>query len=562
LAVTRLWGVPAPMRDGAALNTDVYLPDAGPEGGPYPGVLLRTPYYNQAEPSVAIAGHLAAHGYAVALQDVCGRYGSDGEWEPFRREGRDGYDAVEWLAAQPWCTGRVGTMGISYEGSAQWALARERPPHLVTMVSTAAAGRWMEELPFDRGVLAMAMLPWLHAVSGRVGRQPWLVADLPEVLRGLPLHTLDERLGHTLPLWREWLEHPRLDDYWRELRLTTDDFRRIELPVLHITGWYDDDQPGALFLHAGMCEHSPRAADQHLVIGPWDHRGTRTPAQSFGGVDFGPAALEDIAELHRRWFDHWLKGEPDGPWPESRARVFLGGANAWRTADAWPPRDAVAHTLYLRGQGRANTMAGDGQLGTEPPTASEPADRYTYDPADPVPSDVDPRFFAPDQVETPLDERFKHRRDDVLVYTGARLEAALVIAGNPVVHLFAATDGPDTDWFAALHDLAPSGASQLLAAGRMAGRFADGLEREVPLEPDVPREFAIALSAVGHQVRPGHRLRLTITSSDFPRWARNPNTGEPFATATTLRAAINRVFHEPARPSRVVLPVATGGLPS
>src|SRR4051812_2887922 len=355
LAVTRLWGVPAPMRDGVALNTDIYLPDAGVDGGPYPGVLLRTPYSCQGEVIVTIASYLARHGYAVALQDVRGRYGSDGAWEPFRREGPDGHDAVEWIADQPWCSGRVGTMGTSYEGWAQWALARERPPRLVTMVSTAAAGRWMEELPFDRGVPLLVVLPWLHAVSGRVVRAPWLVPDLPDVLSTRPLATMDERLGNPLPLWREWLEHPTLDDYWQALRLGAGDFRRIDLPVLHVTGWYDDDQRGALFFHAGMCEHSPRAADQHLVVGPWEHAGTRAPARQLGGVDFGPAALEDIGELHRRWFDHWLKGDVDGAWSEPRARVFLGGANAWRGVDAWPPRDAQERALYLRSDGRANT---------------------------------------------------------------------------------------------------------------------------------------------------------------------------------------------------------------
>jgi predicted acyl esterase len=560
MAVTRLWGVPVPMRDGVALNTDIYLPEAGVDGGPYPAVVLRTPYSCQGDPIVTIAAHLARHGYAVALQDVRGRYGSGGEWEPFRREGPDGYDAIEWLAAQPWCTGRVGTMGTSYEGSAQWAAARERPPHLVTMVSTAAAGRWMEELPFDRGVLMLVILPWLHAVSGRIGRGPWLVPDLPDVLRALPLRTMDERLGHTLPVWREWLDHAQLDDYWRALRLTDADFGRIDLPVLHVTGWYDDDQPGALFFHAGMCAHSPRAADQHLVVGPWEHAGTRSPTRSVGGVDFGPDALEDIGELHRRWYDHWLKGNGNGPWPEPRARVFVGGANAWRNVYAWPPHDAEPRPLYLRSDGGANTLAGNGRLDADPPSASDPADAFVYDPADPVPSDIDPRFYAPDQVDTPLDERFKHRRDDVLVYTGAPLDAELVVTGQPVVHLFACTDGPDTDWFAALHDVAPSGASTMLAAGRLRARFADGLDREVPLEPLEPREFVVSLSAVGHRFDPGHRVRLTVTSSDFPRWDRNPNTGEPIGSGTTLRVATNRVLHTPARASHVVLPVAAGGV--
>lgn len=552
--VTRLCDVGVPMRDGTLLSADVYFPAGGVDGGPYPAVVNRTPYDNQGSANLALARHLTAHGYAVVLQDVRGKHDSDGDWLPFRHEGPDGYDTIEWVAEQPWCTARVGTFGISYEGWVQWALAREQPPHLCTMVSTAPGGRFMRELPFHNGVLMLAMLPWLHATSGRTIQLPDLIPDLPVALRHLPVRTMDELLGQRLPVWREWLEHPVVDAYWRELSLD-DDFAGIDMPVLHVTGWYDGDQPGALYFYEGMCRDSPRARDQHLLVGPWDHGGTREPAPMLGGVDFGREAVADVADLHRRWYDHWLKAEPSTRFAEPRCRAFQTGGAGWQDLSCWPPPGATDTVLHLRSGGRANTLAGDGRLSFEAPAGAEPPDVYAYDPADPTPSCVDERFYAGDQVETPLDHRFKHRRDDVLVYTSDALPAELVLGGQPLVRLFASTDGSDTDWFATLHDVAPTGASTMLAEGRLRARFRESLEREALLEPGRPYEFTFELSAIFHALAPGHRLRLTVASSDFPTWERNPNTGDPIGSATTIRVATNRVHHEPGMASRLVVPV-------
>jgi putative CocE/NonD family hydrolase len=553
--VRQWWDVKVPMRDDVLLSTDIYFPSGGAGGGPYPVVVARTPYDNLHPVYVAGAQYLAAHGYVAVVQDVRGRHDSDGDWVPFRNEGPDGYDTVEWVAAQPWCTGRVGTMGGSYGGWYQWALAREKPPHLTTMVSTAAGGAWMQELPFHNGVLMLVMLGWKNLVGGRTMQKPELITNWPAVFRHLPVREMDTLLGRRLDGWREWVDHPTLDDYWRAVRLD-DDFAHIDVPVLHITGWFDDDQPGALYFHDGMCASSSRVDDQAIVIGPWDHGGTRVPRQVVGGVDFGPGAVLDVLDLHRRWFDRWLKDSPAAPLP-SRARLFLTGVNSWHDAASWPPPDVTPTPLYLRSGGAANTLAGDGRLDTCPPATTEPADVFTYDPADPVPAVIDENFYAAHVVETPLDHRFQHCRDDVLVYTGAPATETLVLAGVPTVHLYAATDGPDTDWFVALHDVSPTGTSMQLAAGRLRGRFRESLERETPLEPRQVYEFVVGMSAVGHVARPGHALRLTVTSSDFPVWDRNLNTGDAIGTGTAMRVATNRVLHEPASASYVILPVAS-----
>ena len=546
------WDLKVAMRDGVELSADIYFPPGGADAGPYPAVLARTPYDNQHPVYVADARYLADHGYVVVLQDVRGRNDSAGDWVPFRNEGPDGYDTVEWVAAQPWCTGRVGTWGGSYSGWTQWALAREKPPSLTTMVSSAAAGAWMQELPWHNGVLMLATLGWLNLAGGRTVQNAALVEDWPDIFRHLPVRDMDTALGRDLPTWRDWVDHTTLDDYWRELRLD-DDFAHIDVPVLHVTGWYDADQPGALYFHRGMSASSMRSDDQYLVIGPWNHAGTRVPARRTGDVDFGATAEVDLRDLHRRWFDRWLKDAPSEPLPQ-RARIFLTGDNRWQDVAAWPPAAAEVR-WYLRSDGRANTMAGNGRLDADAPEAAEPADSFCYDPADPVPSVVDENFYAPNAVETPLDRRFQHRRDDVLVYTGPPADADVVLAGFPRVHLFAASDGTDTDWFFSLHDVAPTGASMQLSEGRLRARFRDGLDREMLLEPNVTCEFAIAGTAMGHVLKAGHRLRLAVTSSDFPTWDRNANTGAPIGTDTTTRMAVNTLHHEPGAASYLAVPV-------
>lgn len=549
------WDVKVAMRDGVELSADIYFPSGGADAGPYPAVLARTPYDNQHPVYVADARHLAEHGYVVMLQDVRGRNDSHGEWVPFRNEGPDGYDTVEWLAAQPWCAGRVGMFGGSYAGWTQWATAREKPPSLTTMVTTASAGAWMQELPWHNGILMLVTLGWLNLAGGRTVQNAELIDNWPDIFRHLPLREMDAALGRELSTWRDWVDHPTLDDYWRELRLD-DDFAHMEIPALHVTGWYDADQPGALFFHRGMTAASNRAADQHLVIGPWNHAGTRVPSRTTGGVDFGADAEMDVRDLHRRWYDRWLKDAPGEVLPQ-RARIFLTGANRWIDAPSWPPPRTTVDRWYLRGDGRANTMAGDGRLDVRAPEAAEPADRYTYDPADPVPSVVDENFYAANAVETPLDRRFQHRRDDVLVYTGAPADADVLLVGIPELHLFAASDGADTDWFFSVHDVSPTGSSMQLSEGRLRARYRESLEQQTLLEPGTTYEFTIAGTAVGHVLKTGHRLRLAVTSSDFPTWDRNPNTGATIGVTTDFRVAVNTVRHEPGAASFLAIPTGS-----
>lgn len=547
----QLWNVEIPMRDATVLRADLYFPDGGIDGGPYPTVLQRTPYNKQGPVYVEGARYLAERGYACVLQDVRGRHDSAGDWEPFVNEGVDGYDTVEWCAAQPWSTGRIGTMGGSYGGWIQWALAREHPPHLSAMVSTATCGAWFEELPYHNGCVMLVMLGWLNLVSGRVMQNAELISNWPEVFEHLPLRDMPAVLGREGAHWETWLDHATLDDHWRTLRLD-DDFANIDVPVLHITGWWDDDQPGALHMYRGMAD-SPRAADQAVVIGPWDHAGTRLPRQVLGGVDMGKEAIHDPLDLHRQWFDRWLKDEQREPRPA--ARLFLTGAKTWVETESFPPPGTTDLIWHLDSGGRANSVMGDGTLGPASPSGAD-EDTYRYDPANPVPAVIDANFYAANVVETPLDHRFKHRRDDVLVYTSEPVAQELVLVGHAEVTLSAATDGPDTDWFVAIHDVAPNGSSMMLSDGRLRARFAEDLSRPTLREPDRVYTYAIRTGALGHVVLPGHRVRLTVTSSDFPVWDRNLNTGGSIADGVEMRVATNRVRHTTAEPSTLRLAVA------
>ena len=554
--VKTLWDVKVPMRDGVRLSADIYIPE---EEGSFPSILWRTPYDNSRSMGhyspYDIAKFFTSHGYAFVIQDVRGRCDSEGDWYPFFNEGPDGYDTVEWIAEQPWSDGRVGMMGGSYAGWIQWAAARLRPPHLKTLVSTAAGGYWMREFPFVNGVPTLWILAWLHLSGGRTLQSELTsIVDWSKVFYHLPLSTMDEALGRTNTVWREWISHPNLDDFWRRVLLSPEDFERIDLPVLHITGWYDGDQPGALFFYEGMVNHSPARREQYILIGPWDHGGTRTPKRVLGGVDFSPAALLDMNKVHLDWFDRWLK-EVDSPassWKHTR--VFIMGDNRWvDEEDYWPPRGGWLTEYYLHSGGRANTLRGDGKLSSEPP-GEEATDSYLYDPSDPVVSVMDLDLYG-GKVETPLDDRFILRRDDVLVYTGDPLGEAVLVAGRPEAHLYASSDCRDTDWFAILSDVYPEGKSITVGTGMLRARYRNSLEKPELMAPNEIYLFKIELSSTCISIKPKHRIRLSITSSNFPRFARNLNTGNDPYDDTQIKKANNKIYHNKIYPSKLVLPI-------
>jgi putative CocE/NonD family hydrolase len=565
-----MWDIPVPMRDGVKLSTDIYLPEA--KKG-YPVILQRTPYDNIAPGIVESAQYFSQKGYVVVLQDVRGRFDSEGHFEPRVNEGKDGYDTIEWIAEQPWSNGKIGMMGISYRASVQWLAARERPPHLVTTVSTATGGmRWMHDENYMNGKFPVFQFWWLNLTGGRTmqdypfGGLSRLPVEVPspynfnKIIRTRPLKDVDKVVGRTNTYWRTWLEHNTYDEYWQQMSFE-DHFDKLDLPALHITGWFDNCQWGEMYMYSQMVARSKGGNNQWLLVGPWDHVGSSNPQPRLGDLEFTQEAVLDMNAIHLRWFDYWLKGENNGQEDEPKVKIFTMGRNNWREEPSWPVPKMEHVKYYIHSGGGANTLGGDGNLNTIKP-GEEPNDHYTYNPEDPVPSVLDPDSPAPprDAHVLALDYRYALRREDILVYTSAPLEAEFELTGNAFIILYAASDCVDTDWMALLSDVGPDGKSIPLTSAVMRASYRAGASQidspaPTPISPREVYEYTIEFMATSMAFQPGHRLRLAVTSSMFPAYDLNPNTGAPIGEDVPSQLANQTIYHSAEYPSYVLLPV-------
>lgn len=541
-----------PMRDGITLSADIYFPiDTAREAGKWPIVLLRTPYMKANTRTFEDGRYFAEHGYIFVAMDVRGRGDSDGQFVPYFNEGRDGYDAIEWLAAQPWSDSNIGTFGSSYPGCIQWLTALYHPPHLRAMI--------VRVTPSDPFVEAATGLPspmhlrWLHYVSGRTNQLIEAV-DWMRVYEHLPLLTMDERAGRRNQYWRNGIEHPQLDEYWEAICYQAK-FEQIDVPVLHISGWYDDEQIGTLLNYIGMTTHGATPAtraSQRLLMGPWDH-GVNTVSK-LGEVDFGPQSLIDLRGEELRWFDHWLKGTTSNSanTEEARVRIFVMGVNEWRDEHEWPLARTQWTSYYLHSGGQANSRFGDGTLSTTISNADEPFDSYRYDPARPVPFITDP---TSSQIGGPDDYAAIERRDDVLVYVTEPLTEDTEVTGPVRVDLYASSSAPDTDFMAKLVDIWPTGLTQRLTDGMVRARFRDGMHRPSLIEPGKIYHYSIDCWNTSQVFKAGHHIGLEIASSAFPKYDRNLNTGAPLGQTSEMAVAEQRIYHDVEHLSRVVLPI-------
>ncbi|MCC6857929.1 MAG: CocE/NonD family hydrolase [Bryobacterales bacterium] len=553
--------VPIPMRDGVKLYADVYRPAAP---GKYPVIVSRTPYSTERYPSAYDAAvFFSRRGYAFVFQDVRGRHESEGKWEPFRNDQEDGYDTIEWAAAQPWSNGKVGMQGGSYLGHVQWRAAMASPPHLVAVFPMVAAtslyhdwitlnGGW--RLSFNFGWGAVRQESRIMQNTG-----PHTMAAGPEsisyesVLWRLPLMNMQELVGRNAQFYRDWIAHPDYDDYWKKLN-AEEVFEQIGVPVHTAGGWFDIFSQGTLRGYAGMSRRGKTEAARRksrLLIGPWGHGSS----QKTGQIDFGPHAHVDVHAVELRWFDYWLKGIDNGLDREPPVTLFVMGKGVWRQESEYPLARTQYRKMYFAGGGKANTRLGDGRLTFEEPPAEAPPDRYTYDPNDPVPSLGGNNCCGTPTPAGPHDQRPIELRPDVLVYTSEILQNELEVTGPVKVVLHASSDAPDTDFVAKLIDVFPDGRAINVAEGILRARYRESLSRPRPLEPGKVYELAIDLVGTSNSFQPGHRIRVDITSSHFPQFDRNPNTGEPFGVSSKVRAARQAIYHTRAHPSHIVLPV-------
>ena len=549
--VDRRLDVKVPMRDGVNLSADIYLPRAQ---GRFPVVLMRTPYDNNTPDMIEKGIRLANNGYAAVLQDVRGRWDSDGEYYPFVNEGVDGYDTQEWIGRQEWSTGKIGMAGGSYVGLTQWQSAPHRSQYLTCMIPRAIANDFFSGLVYPGGAFQLGvMMNWGMRTNGRTAQNIDHV-DWTEAYQTLPLIEKDEGIGRSLGFWKDWVRRSAYDDYWDQTNVEKR-WAEIAAPALNMGGWYDLYAQHTFVNFNGLREHggTPAARQSKLIVGPWPH--ALSGSSRTGDVDFGAASLVDLDGLEIRWFDHWLKGVENGIADEPPLRLFIMGANYWRDEHEWPLARTDWQKWYFHSDGSANSVRGDGVLSTDPPT-EERADRFVYDPEFPVQTIGGATCCRADILPWgPYDQRSAEARGDVLCYTTPPLDADMETTGPIKVVLYASTDGSDTDWTAKLVDVSPTGYAMNLCDGIIRARYRESMTDPALIEPGRVYEYEIDVGVTGNVFRKGHRIRIDVSSSNFPRFDRNLNTGRDPGTDTDPRAALQTVHHSPRYLSHVVLPV-------
>jgi putative CocE/NonD family hydrolase len=545
--------VKTPMRDGVELSSDLYLPRASGES--FPTVLVRTPYNNNLEPIIEKARRLANDGYACVLQDVRGRWDSQGQFYPFVDEPEDGFDTQQWIGQQPWSNGRIGMAGASYLACVQWLSAPLRNEFLTCMSPRVMCNDYFRGLLYPGGAFHLNVaLTWGMRTRARTA-QTIEFHNWTEAFHTLPLAEMATAAGDDVGYWRDWIEHSTDDDYWDALNVERK-FHEIAVPALEMGGWYDLYAPRTFENWNGMRERgkTPEARQSKLIIGPWPHK--LSTSSHLGDVDFGAKSVVDLDALETRWFDHWLKGIDTGIMDEPPLRLFIMGINEWRDEHEWPLARTDWQEWHLHSGGKANTILGDGSLSIKPPGDDESPDQFVYDPEFPVQSIGGNNCCSPHIVPWgPYDQRPVEMRGDVLCYTSEPLAQDTEITGPIEVTLFAASDAPDTDWTAKLVDVAPSGYALNLCDGILRARYRDSFSEPTLIEPGEIYEYKIEVGVTGNVFRQGHRIRLDISSSNFPRFDRNPNTGHAIGVDADLRQARQTVYHSRQYPSRIVLPV-------
>jgi uncharacterized protein len=559
-------------RDGVALNADVYRPDAP---GKFPVLVVRTPYDKSQELALNEKDFFPPRGYAMVVQDTRGRFSSAGDFRPFVDEARDGYDTIEWAAGLPFSNGRVATVGQSYLGLVQYFAATQAPPHLIAACPVSGPVTYFENCVYRHGVLELG---WILAytifmarntlerkgiydaerarLDGYLKNPAVPISQLSiDAYRHVPISDWGERLKAGAPYLGDFLANCKEGAYWAEtdMRLRAGN---ITIPMMHTGSWYDAFQFDTFAMYTHMRDHAKTEnarRGQRLVMGPWAHllpysvptsRGT-------GDIDFGDAAKVVLLASQEQWLRHWLGGTEREILDESPVRIFVMGENRWRDEREWPLARTVYTKVFLRSHGHANTLGGDGALSFAA-AGEEPEDNFVYDPNYPVPTRGGTTLALAPGV---YDQSELEKRTDVLVYTSEPLPRDMEVTGPITMKLHAASSAPDTDFTAKLIDVRPDAYAHNIADGIVRARFRDSASASSPITPGRVYEYAIDLWATSHVFKAGHRLRIEVSSSNFPRYDRNANSGAAIGTDRELKTARQSVFHDAQHPSHIVLPV-------
>jgi putative CocE/NonD family hydrolase len=556
-------GVAANMRDGVVLHADIYRPK---REGRFPVLLERTPYDKRGSADLALDA--AGRGYVVIIQDVRGRYTSEGEWYPFKHESQDGYDTVEWAAALPYSNGKVGMFGGSYVGATQMLTAIAHPPHLAGICPVVTASNYHDGWTYQGGAFeqwfneswtsGLAQDTLNRAVENRTNAREgaWQVPLTSYPLFNFKQGTADANLTAFLaPYFLDWLSHPSYDEYWKRWSIE-EHYPEIRVPALTVAAWYDIFQGGSLRNYMGMKAKAGDAAarqGQRLLVLIGGHAGS---GRKIGDVDFGSAATKyDEDDIVVSWYDFLLKGLQNAFASPKRVQIFVMGENNWREEDDWPLARARSTKYFLHSAGKANSVRGDGSLTTEQPP-SESSDQFVYDPSNPVatiggPLCCDAKHLPPGA----RDQRPDEARDDVLLYSTPPFSRDFEVTGPVSLELYAKSSAVDTDFTAKLVDVWPDGFAQNLTEGIVRARYRESQEQPQLMNPGQVYKFNIDLWATSNVFRKGHLLRLEVSSSNFPRFDRNLNTGEEAASAQRHVPATNTIYHDAQHPSALLLPV-------
>jgi uncharacterized protein len=557
------WGVKIPLRDGVKLNATVYRPQGQSEA--LPCIFTLTPYISQSYHDRGM--YFAAHGYVYLTIDVRGRGNSEGDFTPLLQEAKDGHDIVEWLATQNYCNGKVTMWGGSYAGYDQWATAKEFPPHLTTIVPVASPFVGVD-FPRRNNIAYPYDMQWLTFTSGHAGQDKifndgaFWIAKFKELYLGhRAFKQLDSIIGNPSPIFQSWVAHPFVDAYWDSFNPTAEQFAKIDLPILTISGQYDGDQPGALtFYRQHMLHGSAHATAQHyLIIGPWDHPGTRTPQAEVGGLKFGAASLLDMNKLHKEWYDWTMKSGTKPTFLKDRVAFYVAGNGAedWRYADSLDAVTAESRPLYLASsEGHANEIFQAGTLNPTKSSANSKPDHYVYDPMDTSSAKVD-------AVEVPnslTDQRWiLQQSGKVLIYHTAAFENDVDIAGFFKLSAWLALDQPDTDIHVSLFEIQPDGTNVFLSDDMLRARYRGGDRTPKPVPKDAIEHYEFdRFTFVARRIQAGSRLRMVISPMNSLESEKNYNSGgvvdaETGKDAHTVTVSL---YHDAGHPSALLVPIA------
>jgi putative CocE/NonD family hydrolase len=543
--IVKLLSVPVAMRDGVRLSANVFLAS---ERARVPAILVRTPYGKGADITPNYQAFVE-HGYAIVVEDVRGRYESEGAFQPLTQEVHDGDDTLNWIARQPWSDGKIGMMGGSYLGIVQWKAALASNPHLKAIFPVVSGNDDYRDRYYSTGgALKLGhRLGWMAENL----RAPGYHQDFSQFVLHLPVRSADlAALGWVSPVYQDVMEHPSFDTFWRAIS-AKEQLDKVRVPVFAVGGWYDNSVQSDLEAFAALRK---RSGVNRVLVGPWAHN----MSVPFEHANFGADARVPLRELQMEWFDQWLMGRDSPLLSKPPVKIFVMGSDIWREEREWPPPDARPKILYLESVGKANSLAGDGVLGDKPPHKTA-ADQFVFDPYNPVPTRggavcCNPKVFP----WGPMDQRPAEARKDVLVYTTRPLKHPMEAIGGVQAVLYVASSARDTDFTAKLVDVFPDGEARNLTDGILRLRYRNSLEKPELATPGEIYRVTVDAGVTANMFLKGHRIRLEISSSNFPRFDRNANTGGAVEQAAKLVKASQTVYHDSAHPSCLVLMVMPG----